>query len=286
MSNCPKCDAKLRLTDWKPNCPSCGVNLMFYGFEERFYRDAKLSELSMAGMRAKMRRFKASFNGSMTAKLRIFTCFLPLVSLLIPWGSMVARLPFGEQTWQAGALGIVDLAMGNYQDFIAYLLSMAQSPAWGSLFIYGIGLIALTVAAVLFSVFTLLLSVLSFASLKRMSVAAGIMGCFGALAAGGGLAAGILLRASASDALFTCTMGFGAPVTLALFVFVAVLNFTIAKKGVNVEYAEGDFERAQIYKRVKLGELKLDDLPYPVVETEETRKLMETIENETGGVPA
>ena len=36
MSNkCPKCGAKLSPFYLKPNCPSCGVNIVQYGFDER-----------------------------------------------------------------------------------------------------------------------------------------------------------------------------------------------------------------------------------------------------------
>ena len=34
MAKCPKCGRKLTLFDWKPNCPECGVNLVYYGMEE------------------------------------------------------------------------------------------------------------------------------------------------------------------------------------------------------------------------------------------------------------
>mgnify|MGYP003169196718 CR=1 FL=1 len=40
MSNkCPKCGAKLSPFYLKPNCPSCGVNIVQYGFDERLESD-------------------------------------------------------------------------------------------------------------------------------------------------------------------------------------------------------------------------------------------------------
>ena len=40
MAYCPKCGYKLKITDYKPECPSCGVNLMYYNMEERLAEDA------------------------------------------------------------------------------------------------------------------------------------------------------------------------------------------------------------------------------------------------------
>ncbi len=60
---------------------------------------------------------------------------------------------------------------------------------------------------------------------------------------------------------------------LAGFAFVFVINLLLVKKGIPVEHAEGSLERAEIYKKYKRGEISLDDLPQPVVETEETRKI-------------
>ena len=38
--------------------------------------------------------------------------------------------------------------------------------------------------------------------------------------------------------------------------------------------------RTEIYKKVKKGEINIDDLPQPVIETEETRKIEEEIRKE------
>ena len=291
MSNCPRCNYHLRLTDWKPNCPKCGVNLMFHGFEERFYEDAKLSELSLAGMRAKMKRFKASFAGGNTVKLRLFTCLLPLASLLLPLGRLSVKLPFAAQAWEAGILGVAKLVMGmsGTQNALPYLQAMMASEQAGRLFTLGSVLLALTVLAAALGLLSALTALFSFVSFKRMTVAAGVLASLGALTAAGGFVVGVLLH-SASNALgnahFSGALGFGAPLAFFAFGFVAAVNFLIAKKGMEVRYEEGDFERAQIYHQVKRGEIDLKDLPYPVVETEATRELEAEIQKEIGGVAA
>ena len=287
MSNCPHCDKRLRIVDWRPNCPRCGVNLMFYGFEERFYEDAKRSELSMAGMRVGSKRMKASLAGSLWAKVRLCICFVPLASLLLPWGSLNAQLPFAAQKWQAGILGLMNVFMGN-MDVIPYLQSM-----WGGefspVFQMGILLLGACALAAVLGLLVLLLSLFSFLKLKRMSTIVVIVSLLGMLVSAGGFALGILLqRASGALAnpIFTGTLDYGALLSFAAFGCTAAANLILRKKGVNVEFAEGDEERAAIYKKVKAGEVKLEDLPYPVVETEATRELEALIEKEIGGAAA
>ena len=312
MANCPHCDRRLRLTDWKPNCPGCGVNLMFYGFEERFYEDAKRSELSMASMRVGSKRTKAGLAGSFWAKARLIVMALPLASLLLPWGSLSAQMPFGAQKWQAGLLGFMNLFMGSaaespyllsvwgkdfagkgeVKELLAQGLPFLQSMwggEWGFLFQRGIVLFGAAALAALLALLVLIFSLFSFTSLKRLSVTAGVLSVLGALTCAGGFAAGIVLQ-NASGALgnplFSGAMGYGALLGLAMFVCTATANFMLAKKGVQVEFAEGDVERREIWQKLKRGEIQLDSLPYPVVETDETREREAEIEKELGGAGA
>ena len=44
MANCPKCGYKLKFTDFRPECPGCGVNLMYYNHQERLAEDADKAE--------------------------------------------------------------------------------------------------------------------------------------------------------------------------------------------------------------------------------------------------
>ncbi|MCL2301317.1 MAG: hypothetical protein FWC27_14335 [Firmicutes bacterium] len=287
MANCPHCNRRLRLTDWRPNCPDCGVNLMFYGFEERFYEDAKRSELSMAGMRVGSKRMKAGLAGSLWAKARLCVCFLPLLSLLMPWGSLNAQLPFAAQKWDAGIMGLVNIFMGNL-DVAPYLQSM-WGGEWSFVFQRGILLLGAAVLAAVLGLLVLLFSLLSFLSVKRMSGAVAVMSLLGMLACAGGFALSVLLQ-RASDAManpiFTGTLGYGAWLGFAAFACTCVVNLLLRKKGVKVQFAEGDEERAAIYKKVKAGEVKLEDLPYPVVETEATREMEAMIAKEMGGAAA
>jgi len=287
MSNCPHCDKRLRLTDWRPNCPKCGVNLMFYGFEERFYEDAKRSELSMAGMRVASKRMKASLAGSRWAKIRLYICALPLLTLLLPWGSLDAQLPFAAQKWQAGLLGLINFFTGNL-DALPYLQSMWDGP-WSAVFQKGILMLGACALAALLGVLVLFLSLLSFLKLKRMCAAVAVTSLLGMLVSACGFALSIFVQrisGALANPVFSGALGYGALLSFAAFACTAVANLILRKQGVHVEFAEGDEERAEIYNKVKAGDVSLDDLPYPVVETEATRELEAAIEKEIGGAQA
>lgn len=85
MSNkCPKCGAKLSPFYLKPNCPSCGVNIMQYGFDERLESDKIRAEKEWERFDNFLNGLKMSSIGSPIAIVRLISFFLPIVALLIP----------------------------------------------------------------------------------------------------------------------------------------------------------------------------------------------------------
>ena len=85
MSNkCPKCGAKLSPFYLKPNCPSCGVNIVQYGFDERLESDKIRAEKEWERFDNFLKGLKKSSSGSPIAIVRLISFFLPIVALLIP----------------------------------------------------------------------------------------------------------------------------------------------------------------------------------------------------------
>lgn len=85
MSNkCPKCGAKLSPFYLKPNCPSCGVNIVQYGFDERLESDKTRAEKEWERFNNFLNGLKMSSIGSPIAIVRLISFFLPIVALLIP----------------------------------------------------------------------------------------------------------------------------------------------------------------------------------------------------------
>ena len=85
MSNkCPKCGAKLSPFYLKPNCPSCGVNIVQYGFDERLESDKIRAEKEWERFDNFLNGLNKSSIGSPIAIVRLISFFLPIVALLIP----------------------------------------------------------------------------------------------------------------------------------------------------------------------------------------------------------
>lgn len=85
MSNkCPKCGAKLSPFYLKPNCSSCGVNIVQYGFDERLESDKIRAEKEWERFDNFLNGLKMSSIGSPIAIVRLISFFLPIVALLIP----------------------------------------------------------------------------------------------------------------------------------------------------------------------------------------------------------
>lgn len=271
MAKCPKCGRKLHLYNVSQFCPDCGVNMRFYGFERTFYREAKMAELSQAGVHIWIRRLKASFIGTKLCIARLVVMLLPVAALLAPNGSFSVTMPFKTMNYAFGALGIYGMFTDGGFNFIngmtaSELFGADFSAVRTALFIYA--------SVALFGVFVLLLSVLCFLSYKNMQK---VICVFASLGFADSIAAmlvvnGLSGRLDGSPVL-SASKGFGLLAAAAMFAAVFAVNLMLCIKGIPVEYAEGMVERAKIYKDVKAGRVNIDDLPQPVVETEETRKI-------------
>lgn len=135
MANCPKCDYKLRIRDYKPECPNCGINLVYYGMEERLAREADAAEKEHAEFQPKMDRLKASVYGSNIAIARIILCFVPILALLLPLGKISLNLPFFEsaRTTTISLISIVQYLMNA--DF-GFITGMLETEMFKSMFLY------------------------------------------------------------------------------------------------------------------------------------------------------
>ncbi len=278
MAHCPKCGKKLKLTDISQFCPSCGVNMRFVDFEKNFYKEAKIAELSQANMHVKIKRLKASFVGSKLTIARLIVMILPLVSMLIPNGEFSLMLPFSANTYSFSALGVYTLFSSGGFDYITGMTGAAIDGAVftslkNALFVYaGVAVICVLI---------LLVSVLGFISIKNMQKINVALACSGVLISVVSMVMIGKFAAGAGKSVFISGKnGFGLIVTMIMFAAVCAVNFLLIKKGIPVEYDEGMLERVEIFKKVKAGEVDIDALPQPIVETAETRKIDEEIAKE------
>lgn len=278
MANCPKCGYKLKITDISQYCPQCKVNMRFFGFEENFYREAKIAELSQAGILCKVRRLKTAFIGSKMTIARLIVMLLPVAALLLPSGSAQVALPYKVTDMPFSIIGLVNLFTTG--DF-GYISSMASSQFAGAEFKkLQLAIFALLAVAFL-AVVVFLTSLLCFISVKNMQKITSVVAALGIV---GAVVSMIITSSFVSavkdSAIVSGKNGFGMLAVIAMFGVVLAINLILSIKGIKVEYDEGMVERAEIYKKVKAGEINIDDLPQPVVETAATRAIDEEIAKE------
>lgn len=278
MAKCPKCNKALSVFDISQFCPGCGVNMRFYNFEENFIREAKLAELSGAGLKVKLRNLKYSFSGSPLVTAKLVVMILPLLSLLIPSGNIGISLPFNASEAHFGILGIVNIVTGGS---LNYILEMCSSSVAGAEFSALRNALFAYLAVAVMALFSLAFSLFGFISIKNMQkLTCGTSG-LGIIFSVVSLAFIANFKSlSEASIILSGSVGFGLIITVLMFIAVFVVNLFLWKKGIHPVYDEGVEERVKIYKEVKAGRISIDDLPQPVVETAATRKIDEMIAKE------
>lgn len=255
MATCPKCGYKLRLIDWRPDCPSCGVNIVYYGMEERLLDDADKAEAEHAHFQKRIDRLKASFIGSKLTILRIVLSLLPIAPLFLPLAILNYNGPFiAETTTKVTLLTLIDF-FGSFN--FDSLLTIIGSDIVGSAFIYfalSLVLLALSVVLILVSLLCLTMACgpkgnvrnITFNSLMVVFAAASIF-CFHQFAG--------QIHEVFPD-FISGSVGFGAYIYLALLVALLALNIIIANKGIEVKYKQcyiGGLKAEEYFELVEKG---------------------------------
>lgn len=256
MAKCPKCGRKLTILDWRPNCPECGVNLVYYGMEERLLKEADAAEAEHARLQKRIDRLKASFIGSKLTIIRIFLSILPIAALMLPLASVSYNGPFIEATTTSiNAIEIYTLI--SSLDFDA-LFTMIGSSVLGSSFIGYLGALAGVLLSLVFVIVSLLMLMLAcspkgnprniiFNSLTIISAAAA--GVFFNQFAGG-------ITSVFPEFVTDASIGFGYFVYIGTLVLLLGINIVIAVKGVNVKYKQcyvGGIPAEEYFELVEKG---------------------------------
>lgn len=84
VASCPNCGKKLHLTDWRPICPECGVNLNYFNANEKLIEESEKAEIEHARFQPKVDRGKAATIGTKTGIVRMVLFLIPILSLLLP----------------------------------------------------------------------------------------------------------------------------------------------------------------------------------------------------------
>ena len=255
MAKCPKCGRKLTLFDWRPNCPGCGVNLVYYGMEERLLDEADAAEAEHARLQKRIDRLKASFIGSKLTIARIFLSIIPIATLLLPLCNVTYSGPFIEETTKAiNAIEIYNLV--SSLDFDA-LFTMIGSQLLGSSFIGYAGALACILLSLVMVIVSLLMLTLACSPKGNpRNITLNLIAIIFAVAS-------IVFFTQFSNGIsavfpefISGSIGFGIYVYIAALVALLVINIVIAKSGMQVKYKQsfvGGIPAEEYFELVEKG---------------------------------
>jgi hypothetical protein len=205
MANCPKCGKKLRLYHWRPECPFCGVNMVYYKSNDRMLEETERAEIEHAHSQPRIDRAKAAFFGSPPAIARIVLSLLPIGALFLPLGRVRASDPFN--------------AIGIYQ----YISDRGLfSASYGKALDLSLLLLLISVSFILVCLICLPMSLGPHGKARNLILN---LIQFGSAAASAGL-----------FAVRTGDLQIGAFVYLFLVLALLVYNLILAKKGLKIKH--------------------------------------------------
>ena len=255
MAKCPKCGRKLTIFDWRPNCPGCGVNLVYYGMEERLLKEADAAEAEHARLQKRIDRLKASFVGSKLTIIRIVLSVLPIAALMLPLCTVNYSGPFIEATTTSvNAIEIYNLV--SSLDFGA-LFTMIGSDLLGPSFIGYLGALLCILLSLVFVIVSLVMLMLACSpkgnprNITLNSIA--IVFAVASIVFFNKFSSGI---SAIFPEFISGSVGIGIYVYIAMLVLLLAINIVIAKVGVKVKYKPcfvGGIPSEEYFELVKKG---------------------------------
>ena len=243
---------------------------MYFTQERDLARDAKKTELEFAKARELVSRIKAAFIGGKYPITRLVFMVLSVAALVVPYGGIGITLPYYTQKISLGAIGAYNLYSSGFYSKLLSLTSVGIAEKPAAIMLVWLGFFVLAVLAVLAQLVAYLLS---FINVRRGHKALAVISGIGIV---GNIAAAVMpfiLRGAAEPYSFlTPKNGFGASVSLAVLVVFCALNIKMYKDNVQPAVKDVDRQRIEIAAKVKHKEIDLDDLPLPILETEEERE--------------
>ena len=222
MASCPHCGHKLRLYNWRPECPACGVNLNYYDANQRLLDETEKAEREHALFQPRIDRVKAAYAGSKWAILRIVLTLLPVGALFLP------LLQSADGSKHLNVIGVYNQI--NAVGFGAIFGGALQKPLY-----LAAALLLVSAATILVSLILILLSLGKHGKVRVILTYGFMLLCAaGALTAaliGGMQPVGVFEGAPAP-----ASPGIGAYLYAALFLLLFLYNLFLLKKGIPVKY--------------------------------------------------
>lgn len=264
---CPNCNEEIGRFELSPNCKHCGVNIFYSQQKTLLTRDAKKCELEYAGFRILVSRLKTSFIGGKLQILRIVAMVMAIGAIFVPFGSVSVNISPIDANFSFGAWGIYSAFTDGTLSVLLNLSGYADKQMAISLAVLG-----LIVAIFLSGLGVFIALLLSFINIQKSARIMRGLSLVGSILCVGAFVVSVLLPSVMSESGFLIgKTGVGALVCLGVLVFIFILNHFVIKKNIQPQIKEVDLKRVELNKKVKKGEVSLDDLPLPVFETEEEK---------------
>lgn len=272
MANCPKCGHKLSILNVSQYCPKCGVNIMFANFEPQFQKDRRIAEMSLAGFRINIEKFKSFFVSGLPQKLKISAAFLPLAAVIIPFGSLSVNTPVYSDSVNFSAIDLVYSAFYD-GDLYSRVSALAGTEPFGNVASLMSRLMLCFLAAAVFAALILVDELICFIGNKKTSTAMALAGTGGIVSLCTAAATAFQLRKACGkfSNILNCRVNPLFIVGILLFaaaVFAAVWNL---KSPPVRNFQPEDILRDEYRRKYKAGKIRLDDIPAPIAETESER---------------
>lgn len=265
---CPNCGGEIGRFELAPNCKHCGINI-FYSQQERLLsEDAKRCELEYASLRIFTAKLKTAFIKGSLPIWRLVLTLLTLCSVLIPFASVKTDLPVIEKEFTFSALGLYSAFS---DETLGAVLNLIKDGFLPSLRVGGSAVIITIVLITLCAAILLVTEILSFINITKTARIMMKTAFAGAVISVISVGACLFFTFRQGEIFLSPHMGIGAFISLALFIGDAAVNRLFIIRNVQADINETDLERVRIRKQVKAGEISLDDLPLPVLESEEEK---------------
>lgn len=246
MASCPHCGRKLRMADWRPECPGCGTNLNYYDSNQRLLDESEKAEIEHALFQPRIDRAKAAYAGSKWAILRIVLTLLPVGALFLP----LLKSAGGESV----------NVIGVYNAISAVGIGTIFGGAFGSATYLAAALLLVSAAMILISIILITMSLGKHGKVRVLITYGFMLAC----AAGSVVAAALGGRQPVS--VFegdpsTAVPGVGAYLYAALFLVLFLYNIFLLKKGIPVKHTPcliGGLPSEDYFRYVEEGMSKSD----------------------------
>lgn len=261
---CPNCGAEIKRFDLSPNCKSCGVHIMYFTQEEDLRRDAKKTELEFTSARLLLAKIKGAYIKGKIPVMRIIFTVLSIASLLLPHYNISLSFPWWDYEISIGAFGVYHIIADSFWQIFDALSGVGVGNALFVLMLCSFGFL---IAAALATAVCVAALFLAFINIKKT---AKVM-AFGSVAAivfqlTGTVISFIALNVSGTIEFVSVKPLFGGIVSAVIFAVLFTLNLLLVLHEPEIPIREADLKRLEIKKKLKNGEISLDELSLPIVE--------------------